>query len=237
MRRSRLIADRRRHRRRRLHRRRHRGGPEERLRDGHGRLRGGAGRLDRTATARSTWRSTATGSRCSSTLHYRHSRARCTQSHIHFGQKDVNGGIVVFFCTNLGNGPAGTPPCPQPAPRRVGDGRRARARRPTSAAPAAPGHRAGRVRRARARAARGRDLRERPQQQSARRRDPRPVRPSRAIRTTESSGTWHPGLHPGPGTTPGPGCFDPRDGIRHILREPSTSTARIASSACARSSA
>ena len=35
-----------------------------------------------------------------------------TQAHIHFGQKDVNGGVTVFLCSNLGNGPAGTPPCP-----------------------------------------------------------------------------------------------------------------------------
>jgi hypothetical protein len=35
-----------------------------------------------------------------------------TQSHIHLGQKGVNGGVTVFFCTNLNNGPAGTPPCP-----------------------------------------------------------------------------------------------------------------------------
>ena len=35
------------------------------------------------------------------------------QSHIHFGQRSVTGGISVFFCTNLGNGPAGTQPCPQ----------------------------------------------------------------------------------------------------------------------------
>ena len=41
-----------------------------------------------------------------------------TQSHIHFGQKGVNGGIAVFFCTNLGNGPAGTPACP-PGPATV----------------------------------------------------------------------------------------------------------------------
>ena len=34
------------------------------------------------------------------------------QAHIHFGQRDVNGGISVFLCTNLGNGPAGTQPCP-----------------------------------------------------------------------------------------------------------------------------
>jgi hypothetical protein len=35
------------------------------------------------------------------------------QSHIHFGQRSVNGGISVFLCTNLGNGPAGTQICPQ----------------------------------------------------------------------------------------------------------------------------
>src|SRR5262245_22279694 len=35
------------------------------------------------------------------------------QSHIHFGQRSINGGISVFLCTNLGNGPAGTQPCPQ----------------------------------------------------------------------------------------------------------------------------
>jgi hypothetical protein len=36
------------------------------------------------------------------------------QAHIHFGQLGVNGGITVFLCTNLGNGPAGTQPCPAP---------------------------------------------------------------------------------------------------------------------------
>jgi hypothetical protein len=36
------------------------------------------------------------------------------QAHIHFGQTGVNGGITVFLCTNLGNGPAGTQPCPAP---------------------------------------------------------------------------------------------------------------------------
>lgn len=35
-----------------------------------------------------------------------------TQAHIHFGQRSVNGGISVFLCTNLGNGPAGTQACP-----------------------------------------------------------------------------------------------------------------------------
>ena len=34
------------------------------------------------------------------------------QAHIHFGERSVNGGISVFLCTNLGNGPAGTQRCP-----------------------------------------------------------------------------------------------------------------------------
>jgi hypothetical protein len=39
-----------------------------------------------------------------------------TQAHIHFGKRHVPGGISVFLCTNLGNGPAGTPACPNPTP-------------------------------------------------------------------------------------------------------------------------
>jgi len=35
-----------------------------------------------------------------------------TQSHIHFGAPAITGGISAFLCTNLGNGPAGTPACP-----------------------------------------------------------------------------------------------------------------------------
>jgi CHRD domain-containing protein len=35
-----------------------------------------------------------------------------TQAHIHFGKEHVAGGIIAFLCTNLGNGPAGTPACP-----------------------------------------------------------------------------------------------------------------------------
>lgn len=35
-----------------------------------------------------------------------------TQAHIHFGKARDSGGIMVFLCTNLGNGPAGTPTCP-----------------------------------------------------------------------------------------------------------------------------
>jgi hypothetical protein len=34
------------------------------------------------------------------------------QAHIHFGGAHQSGGISVFLCTNLGNGPAGTQACP-----------------------------------------------------------------------------------------------------------------------------
>ena len=36
------------------------------------------------------------------------------QSHVHFGQKSVNGGVSFFLCSNLGNGPVGTQACPPP---------------------------------------------------------------------------------------------------------------------------
>lgn len=45
-------------------------------------------------------------------LHYEGIETPALQAHIHFGQHSVNGGISVFLCTNLGNGPAGTPACP-----------------------------------------------------------------------------------------------------------------------------
>ena len=45
-------------------------------------------------------------------LSYSDLQADVTQAHIHFGQLSVNGGISVFLCTNLGNGPAGTQACP-----------------------------------------------------------------------------------------------------------------------------
>ena len=36
------------------------------------------------------------------------------QAHIHLGQRAQSGGIAVFLCTNLGNGPVGTQTCPTP---------------------------------------------------------------------------------------------------------------------------
>ena len=38
--------------------------------------------------------------------------APVTQAHIHFGKVHVPGGIIVFFCTNINNGPVGTQACP-----------------------------------------------------------------------------------------------------------------------------
>jgi hypothetical protein len=38
-----------------------------------------------------------------------------TQAHIHLGARAFSGGVSAFLCTNLGNGPAGTPACPPQA--------------------------------------------------------------------------------------------------------------------------
>jgi CHRD domain-containing protein len=46
-------------------------------------------------------------------LNYSRLEGNVLQSHIHFGQRSVNGGISVFLCTNLGNGTATTQACPQ----------------------------------------------------------------------------------------------------------------------------
>ena len=52
------------------------------------------------------------------TFSYSDLEGAVTQAHIHFGQRDVAGGISVFLCSNLGNGPAGTQPCP-PSPATI----------------------------------------------------------------------------------------------------------------------
>ncbi|HEY7214992.1 MAG TPA: CHRD domain-containing protein [Thermoanaerobaculia bacterium] len=45
-------------------------------------------------------------------LTYFNIEGNVTQAHLHFGQRSVNGGIMIFLCSNLGNGPAGTQECP-----------------------------------------------------------------------------------------------------------------------------
>ena len=46
-------------------------------------------------------------------LNYDGLEGAVTQSHVHFGQLSVNGGVSFFLCTNLANGPAGTQTCPE----------------------------------------------------------------------------------------------------------------------------
>jgi hypothetical protein len=46
------------------------------------------------------------------TLTYSNLSSNVLQAHIHFGKVHVPGGIFVFRCTNLGNGPARSPACP-----------------------------------------------------------------------------------------------------------------------------
>ena len=47
-------------------------------------------------------------------LSYADLESDVTQAHIHFGGPRQSGGISVFLCTNLGNGPVGTQACPAP---------------------------------------------------------------------------------------------------------------------------
>ncbi|HET9225393.1 MAG TPA: CHRD domain-containing protein [Thermoanaerobaculia bacterium] len=52
------------------------------------------------------------GTSLSYQLSYEGLQGAVTQAHIHIGQRGVNGGIMIFLCSNLGNGPAGTQACP-----------------------------------------------------------------------------------------------------------------------------
>jgi hypothetical protein len=49
------------------------------------------------------------------TLTYSNLSSAVKQSHIHIGATKISGGISIFLCTNLANGPAGTPTCPDDA--------------------------------------------------------------------------------------------------------------------------
>jgi len=49
------------------------------------------------------------------TLTYNNLSSAVLQAHIHIGATKISGGISIFLCTNLGNGPAGTPACPDDA--------------------------------------------------------------------------------------------------------------------------
>jgi len=49
------------------------------------------------------------------TLTYKNLSSAVLQAHIHIGATKLSGGVSIFLCTNLGNGPAGTPACPDDA--------------------------------------------------------------------------------------------------------------------------
>ena len=58
------------------------------------------------------------GDRIDYRLSYADTESAVTQAHIHLGARATNGGVSAFLCTNLDNGPEGTPACP-PAPGTV----------------------------------------------------------------------------------------------------------------------
>ena len=96
------------------------------------------------------------------------------QSHIHVGQAGVNGGISVFLCSNLANGPAGTQACPA-GPATI-SGTITAANVIGNAGGARQGVDAGQTRRTDRGDAGGCDLREHPQHHLARWRSAQPDR-------------------------------------------------------------
>ena len=99
------------------------GGGDDRDGSGGGTLHESLTGYEETPLALSTsghgrFRATVTDEGISYTLTYDALEGAVSQAHIHFGAINQTGGISVFLCTNLGNGPTGTPACP-PAPGEV----------------------------------------------------------------------------------------------------------------------
>jgi hypothetical protein len=65
-----------------------------------------------STTGHGSLRATVRSDRIEYRLRYSDLESPAQQAHIHLGDDHTNGGISVFFCSNLGNGPAGTEPCP-----------------------------------------------------------------------------------------------------------------------------
>jgi hypothetical protein len=74
--------------------------------------------LSTTGTGKFRARLRSEGTAIGYSLSYAELESAVTQAHIHFGATALNGPIVVFLCSNLGNGPAGTQECP-PAPATI----------------------------------------------------------------------------------------------------------------------
>lgn len=60
------------------------------------------------------------GERIDWKLEYRDVPSGVLQAHIHFGDHHTNGGVSIFLCSNLGNGPMGTATCPTHSGRVTG---------------------------------------------------------------------------------------------------------------------
>ncbi len=65
-----------------------------------------------SSTGHGTFRGRVTDAGIEFTLTYDALEGGVRQAHIHFGATGQTGGISAFLCTNLGNGPTGTPLCP-----------------------------------------------------------------------------------------------------------------------------
>ena len=68
--------------------------------------------LSTTGNGRFTLRVDADKQEATYELSYSALEGDVLQAHIHIGGRSQSGGISVFLCSNLGNGPAGTQPCP-----------------------------------------------------------------------------------------------------------------------------
>ena len=68
--------------------------------------------LSTTGTGEFRARISSTGQEISYQLSYSELEGNVLQAHIHLGGRHQSGGISVFLCSNLGNGPAGTQACP-----------------------------------------------------------------------------------------------------------------------------
>jgi len=68
--------------------------------------------LSTTGTGSFRARVNPAGDTITYSLDYSGLEGTITQAHIHVGSPAQSGGISVFLCTNLGNGPAGTQACP-----------------------------------------------------------------------------------------------------------------------------
>ena len=68
--------------------------------------------LSTTGTGEFRARISSSGQQISYTLSYSALEGTVAQAHIHFGGRHQSGGISVFLCSNLGNGPVGTQACP-----------------------------------------------------------------------------------------------------------------------------